>query len=121
MKEVEGYIEKDRAFRDRSKKKRLTVDEKRELTHASDLKPKHEPYHRKKDWMQLPAIEYDSPEEDNSTVECPIHQKLYEDDGFGCPYCGEEDWYTEQEGRIGSDADFFDREVYDADYKEVPR
>lgn len=52
MKETEGYIEKDRTFRNRNKKKRLTVEEKREQT--NDLKPKHQPYHRKKDWMQLP-------------------------------------------------------------------
>jgi hypothetical protein len=57
VKETEGYIEKPRTFRDRSKKKRLTVDEKREL--ANDLKPKHEPYHRKKDWMQHPMVDDD--------------------------------------------------------------
>jgi hypothetical protein len=50
--EDKGFIEKPREFRDRSKKKRLTVDEKREQ--ANDLRPKHEPYHRRKDWMQLP-------------------------------------------------------------------
>lgn len=55
MKETEGYLEKERQHRDRSKKKRLTVDEKREL--ANDLKPKHQPYHRKKDWMQHPMVE----------------------------------------------------------------
>lgn len=57
MKETESYLEKDRHYRDRSKKKRLSVDEKRELA-SNDLKPQHQPYKRKKDWMQLPG-EYD--------------------------------------------------------------
>lgn len=84
MKETEGYIEKDRVFRDRSKKKRLSVDEKREL--ASD-RPKHQPYHRKKDWMQLPMD--DGTDSNDYIGACPIHEKLYEDDGFGCPHCNE--------------------------------
>lgn len=83
MKETESYIEKDRTFRDRSKKKRLTVDEKREL--ANDLKPKHQPYHRKKQHYTLVEDEYD-PFADF----CAACEKYYEDDGFGCPYCGDE-------------------------------
>lgn len=58
MKEEEGFLEKPRVFRDRSKKRRLSVDEKRELS-RNDLKPQHAPYKRKKDWMQLPRIEDD--------------------------------------------------------------
>jgi hypothetical protein len=50
-KEPESFVEKDRTFRDRSKKRR------------EDAPPLHiprmEPYKRKKDWMQLPAVEDD--------------------------------------------------------------
>lgn len=59
----EGFLEKPRVFRDRSKKRRLTVDEKRELA-TNDLKPKHRPYHRRKDWMQLPADFGTDPEDE---------------------------------------------------------
>jgi hypothetical protein len=59
VKETEGFIEKNRTFRDRSKKKRLSVDEKRELA-TNDLKPKHAPYRRKKDWMQNPMSDDDA-------------------------------------------------------------
>lgn len=51
--EEEGFLEKPRVFRDRSKKRRLTLDERAELE-SNDLKPHHAPYKRVKDWMQLP-------------------------------------------------------------------
>ena len=75
MKEIEGFIEKDRHFRDRSKKKRLTVDEKREL--ANDLKPKHVPYRRKKDWMQLPF------EDGTGTYNCVVYPTDEDEDSTG--------------------------------------
>ena len=64
MKETEGYIEKERKYRDRSKKKRLTVEQQRERAEADERNARHpEPYHRKKDWMQLPASDEDWYEE----------------------------------------------------------
>ena len=53
-KEPESYIEKPRVHRDRTKKRRLTADEAAE---NESIKPKMEPYKRKKDWMQLPNDE----------------------------------------------------------------
>lgn len=76
-----GYIEKERVFRDRTKKRRgETPIERIEAEH-----PRHQPYKRRKDWMQLPMADED---EYSNICECPIHEKFYEDDGFGCPYCG---------------------------------
>lgn len=39
-----GYIEKERKFRDRSKKRRLTAEEK--AAEKVGLRPKHQPYKR---------------------------------------------------------------------------
>lgn len=58
-KEPEGYIEKPRVHRDRSKKRRLSQDEK---VNSDDTKPRksrspeddrrpREPYHRDKRWI----------------------------------------------------------------------
>lgn len=84
-KEPESYIEKTRVHRDRSKKRRLTLEEKLE---DEDSKPRTKPYKRNKNW---PSDTEAGVEEDNGIDECPIHEKLYEDDGFGCPYCTEEE------------------------------
>lgn len=47
-----GYAEKDRHFRDRSKRRRIPGGE----AVTEKLNPKHQPYKRtKKDWMQLPT------------------------------------------------------------------
>jgi hypothetical protein len=75
VKEPESFLEKDRHYRDRSKKKRLSVDEKRELA-SNDLKPQHQPYKRKKDWMQLPM-----------EPEPLVTEGQYEEDWYEEPGC----------------------------------
>lgn len=58
-KEPESFVEKDRTFRDRSKKRRLTQDEQSAVEH----KPRMEPYKREhKNWMQLPYYPEDDGE-----------------------------------------------------------
>jgi hypothetical protein len=44
---AESYLEKPRVHRDRSKKRRLTLEEKLQ---DEDHKPRMEPYKRKKNW-----------------------------------------------------------------------
>jgi hypothetical protein len=73
--EDKGFLDKPREFRDRSKKKRPTVDERREQ--ANDLRPKHEPYHRRKDWTQLPYEE--GPANDFYTGWDPAEDEWYEE------------------------------------------
>lgn len=46
-----GYVEKDRRYRDRSKPRREDL--------PAERIPRHAPYHRKKDWMQLPYEQSD--------------------------------------------------------------
>jgi hypothetical protein len=98
VKEPEGYREKVRVFRDRSKKRRLSVDEKRELA-SNDLKPQHEPYKRKKDWMQLPSADVDDEKEF-----CPYKEEwYYPEDHVYCPYCDNNaytDYRPEDDGEL---------------------
>lgn len=47
-KEPESYIEKPRVRRDRSKKRRLPLEEK---VNTDDTKPRMEPYKRQKNWV----------------------------------------------------------------------
>lgn len=47
-KDPEGFMEKPRKFRDRTKKRRLTAEE---LKEKHDLHPRHEPYKRVKNWI----------------------------------------------------------------------
>lgn len=50
MKDEKGYIEKERKFRDRSKKRRLSQEEK--AAQDIGIKPKHTPYKRDhKNWV----------------------------------------------------------------------
>lgn len=47
-KEPEGFIEKPRVHRDRTKKRRQIADEK---VNSDEVKPRMEPYHRDKRWV----------------------------------------------------------------------
>lgn len=47
-KEPEGFIEKSRIQRDRTKKRRLTADEK---VNSDDTAPRMVPYKRDKNWI----------------------------------------------------------------------
>jgi hypothetical protein len=78
-KEADGFVEKDRTFRDRTKRRR----EDSPPLHI----PRMEPYKRKKDWMQLP-MEDDLNEDENLTF-CPEKERWYNEAEYpyGCPYC----------------------------------
>jgi hypothetical protein len=47
-KEPESFLEKDRKHRDRTKKRRLTADEK---ASTDETVPRMEPYKRSKNWV----------------------------------------------------------------------
>jgi hypothetical protein len=62
VKETESYLEKDRTFRNRSKKRRGELPV--ENYPGEGIKPQHVPYKRRKDWMQLPMVDEDDEEQD---------------------------------------------------------
>lgn len=58
-KDQDGYIEKPRTYRDRSKPRREDA--------PAERVPRHTPYHRTKDWMQLPYEQGYGDDDDEET------------------------------------------------------